>query len=182
MKNVPHLGMETAKKPNLLTREKILRLIKGNLSQAKVLYATREELLNILLNEKRENFLSETERLNNQTIDEKIDEIFDFINSIAQKLDEKQAIVALQTGLSLLNKNRKESIIPAKKALLEDGIFGEKTKASLYESCKYYNSRVIKKYILMALLNNIVFNTKDEIGIDTEKLIHEAKISLEEVI
>jgi hypothetical protein len=125
---------------------------------------------------------AEFERLNNQTIKEKIEEISDFIELISQKLDEKQAIVALQTGLSLLNKNRKDCILKAKNALKEDGIYGEKTKASLYEACKNYNSRVIKKYILKGVLNNIIFNTKNEDKIDTQKLLNETKLSLEEKI
>ena len=83
-----------------------------------------------------------------------VQEILNFIELIAQKLDEKQAIIALQTGLSLLNKNRKDCIIEAKNALKEDGIYGEKTKASLCEACKNYNSRVIKKYILFVFSYN----------------------------
>ncbi len=114
MQNVVYLGMKFKQKKKPLTREKILSLIKGKLSNAKVLYATKEELIEILLNERKEKFLSEFERLNNQKINEKVEEISNFIELIAQKLDEKQAIIALQTGLSLLNKNRKNSIIEAK--------------------------------------------------------------------
>ena len=182
MQNAIYLGMKFKEKKKPLTREKILSLIKGELSNAKILYATKEELIEILKNEKREKFLSEFERLNNQTIKEKIEEISDFIKFIAQKLDEKQAIIALQTGLSLLNKNRKDCIIEAKNALKEDGIYGEKTKASLYEACKNYNSRVIKKYILKGVLNNIIFNTKNESKIDTQKLLQNTKLTLEEKI
>ena len=182
MQNAIYLGMKFKEKKKPLTREKVLSLIKGELSNAKILYATKEELIEILLNERKESFLSEYERLNNQTIDEKIEEISDFIELISQKLDEKQAIVALQTGLSLLNKNRKDRIIEAKNILKKDGIYGEKTKASLYETCKNYNSRVIKKYILKGVLNNIIFNTKNEDKIDTQKLLNETKLSLEEKI
>ena len=144
MQNAVYLGMKFKEKKKPLTREKILSLIKGELTNAKILYATKEELIEILKNERRQKFLSEFERLNNQTSNEKIKEILDFIELIAQKLDEKQAIIALQTGLSLLNKNRKDYIIEAKNVLKEDGIYGAKTKASLYEACKNYNSRVIK--------------------------------------
>ena len=154
MQNAIHLGMKFKEKKKPLTREKVLSLIKGELSNAKILYATKEELI----------------------------EILNFIELIAQKLDEKQAVVALQTGLSLLNKNRKDCIIGAKNPLKEDGIYGEKTKASLYEACKNYNSRVIKKYILKGVLNNIIFNTKNETNIDTKKLLHDTKLSLEEKI
>ena len=182
MQNVIYLGMKFKEKKKPLTREKVLSLIKSEISNAKILYATKEELIEILKNEKREKFLSEFERLNNQTSSEKIEEILDFIRFIAQKLDEKEAIIALQTGLSLLNKNRKDCIIEAKNALKEDGIYGEKTKASLCEACKNYNSRVIKKYILKAVLNNIIFNTKNENKIDTQKLLQNTKLFLEEKI
>ncbi|MBQ9149491.1 hypothetical protein IJX73_01025 [bacterium] len=84
--------------------------------------------------------------------------------------------------MSLLNKNRKDCIIEAKNILKEDGIFDDKTKASLYETCKNYNSRVIKKYILKGVLNNIIFNTKNEVKIDTQKLLNDTKLSLEEKI
>jgi len=181
MQNAVYLGMKFKEK-KLLTREKILSLIKGELTNAKILYATKEELIEILKNERKEKFLLEFERLNNQSSREKIEEILDFIRFIAQKLDEKRAIIALQTGLSLLNKNRKDCAIKAKNALKEDGIFGNKTKASLYEACKNYNSRVIKKYILKEVLNNIIFNTKNEVNIDTQKLLQNTKLSLEEKI
>ena len=182
MQNAIYLGMKFKEKKKPLTREKVLSLIKGKLSNAKILYATKEELIENLLEERKEKFLSEFERLNNQTINEKIEEILDFIRFIAQKLNEKEAIIALQTGLSLLNKNRKDCIIKAKNVLKEDGIYGEKTKASLYEACKNYNSRVIKKYILKGVLNNIIFNTKNEAKIDTQKLLQNTKLSLEEKI
>ena len=182
MQNAIYLGMKFKENKKPLTREKVLSLIKSEISNAKILYATKAELIEILKNERKEKFLSEFERLNNQTSSEKIEEILDFIRFIAQKLDEKEAIIALQTGLSLLNKNRKDCIIEAKNALKEDGIYGEKTKASLYKVCKNYNSRVIKKYILKAVLNNIIFNTKNEVNIDTQKLLNDTKLSLEEKI
>ena len=182
MQNAIFLGMKFKEKKKPLTREKILSLIKSEISNAKILYATKEELIEILKNERKEKFLSEFERLNNQSTNEKIEEILDFIRFIAQKLDEKRAIIALQTGLSLLNKNRKDCTIKAKNALKEDGIFGNKTKVSLYEACKNYNSRVIKKYILKGVLNNIIFNTKNETNIDTQKLLQNTKLFLEEKI
>lgn len=174
-----YLGMKLEENKKPLTCEKILSLIKGELSSAKILYATKEELLDILVNEQKEKISNEFIRLNNQTVDEKISEIFDFIEVITNILDKIQATIALQTGLGLLNKNRKNSIIEAKNTLKEDGIYGEKTKASLYNACKNYNSRIIKKYILKAVLNNIIFNTKNEDKIDTKKLLNSAKIVLE---
>ena len=73
MQNAIYLGMKFKEKKKPLTREKVLSLIKGELSNAKILYATKEELIEILLDERREKFLSECERLNNQTINEKIE-------------------------------------------------------------------------------------------------------------
>ena len=85
MQNAIYLGMKFKEKKKPLTREKVLSLIKGELTNAKILYATKEELIEILKNERKEKFLSECERLNNQTINEKIEEILDFIKFIAQK-------------------------------------------------------------------------------------------------
>jgi len=182
MQNAIYLGMKFKEEKKLLTRGKILSLINGELSNAKILYATKEELIEILKNERWEKFLSECERLNKQTVNEKINEILDFIEFIYEKLDEKQAIIALQTGLSLLNKNKKDSIIVAKNALKEDGIYGEKTQASLHEACRNYNSRTIKKYILKAVLSNIIFNTKNDVSINTQKLLDDIKLCLEDRI
>jgi len=181
MQNAVYLGMKFKEK-KLLTREKILSLIKGELTNAKILYATKEELIEILKNERKEKFLLEFERLNNQTLEEKIKEVLEFIEFIAQKLSKKQAIIALQTGLSLLNKNKKDSIIVAKNALKEDGIYGEKTQASLHEACRNYKSRTIKKYILKAVLSNIIFNTKNDVSINTQKLLDDIKLCLEDRI
>ena len=89
MQNAIYLGMKFKEKKKPLTREKILSLIKGELTNAKILYATKEELIEILKNERKEKFLSEFERLNNQTSNEKIEEILDFIEFITQKIDEK---------------------------------------------------------------------------------------------
>ena len=102
-----YLGMKLEENKKPLTREKILSLIKGELSSAKILYATKEELLDILVNEQKEKISNEFIRLNNQTVNEKISEIFDFIEVITNILDKKQATIALQTGLGLLNKNTK---------------------------------------------------------------------------
>ena len=101
-----YLGMKLEENKKPLTREKILSLIKGELSSAKILYATKEELLDILVNEQKEKISNEFIRLNNQTVNEKISEIFDFIEVITNILDKKQATIALQTGLGLLNKSK----------------------------------------------------------------------------
>lgn len=58
----------------------------------------------------------------------------------------------------------------------------KKTKTSLYEAYKNYNSKVIKKYILKRVLNNIIFNTKNATKIDTQKLLNDIKLNLEEKI
>ena len=56
--------------------------------------------------QQKEKISNEFIRLNNQTVDEKISEIFDFIEVITNILDKKQATIALQTGLGLLNKSK----------------------------------------------------------------------------
>ena len=63
MQNAIYLGMKFKEKKKSLTREKVLSLIKGELSNAKILYATKEELIEILKNERKQKFLSEFERL-----------------------------------------------------------------------------------------------------------------------
>ena len=72
-----------------------------------------------------------------------------------------------------LNKNRRNSLIEAKNILLEDGIYGEKTKSALDFACKNYSLAVIKKYILKGIMNNIIFDTKNKKDVDNKKMIDE---------
>ena len=51
-----------------------------------------------------------------------------------------QAVKDLQRGLNILNKNRRNSPIEEKNILIEDGLYGRKTEATLQNICKNYNA------------------------------------------
>ena len=91
-----------------------------------------------------------------------------------------QAIKDLQRGLSILNKNRKNSPIEAKNILIEDGIYGTKTKAAFKNACNNYSSRIIKKYFLKGIINNIIFDTKNNYNINSEDLLYKTTKDLKE--
>ena len=81
------------------------------------------------------------------------------------------AIRDLQLGLNLLNKKRQNSLFADKNILKEDGIFGSKTCSALFNVCKNYPLSVIKKYIKRGILNNIIFDTKNNKNINSYKLV-----------
>lgn len=83
------------------------------------------------------------------------------------------AIRDLQLGLNLLNKKRQNSLFADKNILKEDGIFGSKTCSALFNVCKNYPLSVIKKYIKRGILNNIIFDTKNNKNINSFKLVCE---------
>ncbi len=107
----------------------------------------------------------------NIDINSNIKEIISFLQPHIALVGEAQAVKDLQRGLSLLNKNRKQSPIETKNILLQDGIYGNKTQACLCDVCKNYTPRVIKKYIKKGIQNNVIFDTKNNFSIDTEKLM-----------
>lgn len=155
------------------SRNEILSLIQQKLSTADILYKSKEELIEILKEEKKTIFFKNFyNRLNNKE-KEKFKEIIDFIKYYANLKGKKQAIIDLQTALSLLNKNRRKSPLKTKNILIEDGIIGLKTLLCLKDCCKNYDSKTIKKYILKAIQSNLIFNTKNEKNIDTKKAIFE---------
>lgn len=133
-------------------RDKLIKELKNDLSQAQILYSRLDELIKI------------------QQL-KRISEINNFINSHKYYVDETQAIKDLQKGLNILNKNRKNSPIECKNTLLEDGIYGDKTNATLYDACLNYPTRIIKKCIFKAIINNVIFGTKNENKINTENLL-----------
>lgn len=155
-----------------LSRGKILSLIKKELTPAQILYGSKEELVEMLLNEQKEEFIERYKRLKNQTVKEKLKEIFDFVGLYSKQTNNKKAIMNLQAGLNILNGKYKEN-------LLEDGIYGNITKSCLENTCRYYNSRIIKKYILKAILTSIIFETKNNRNIDTNKLVEETIKNME---
>ena len=162
-------------------RNKILNEIKFKLSNKQILYSTIEELAK-LKNKQDElfatfNFLKDT---NIKKINSKIEQIILFLDNHAKIVGHEQAIKDLQIGLSLLNKNRRNSPINAKNILKDDGDYGQKTYACLCDVCKNYSLESIKKYIELGAKNNIIFNTKNDSKIDTKKLINKVIQNLNE--
>lgn len=94
-----------------------------------------------------------------------------FMQSHIKKVRANQAVKDFQTGMNLLNKGKEESIIHSKRQLKEDGDFGEKTLACFCDACKNYSTRVIKKHIRRGAIANAVFGTKNNSGINTDKLV-----------
>ena len=93
---------------------------------------------------------------------EKLYDISQFLNCHIKFVGQKQGIKDVQRGLNILNKNRKNSSIPAKNILKQDGVFFVKTFDCLCNACKNYSANVIKKYIKKGILNNIVLIQKTE--------------------
>lgn len=107
-------------------------------------------------------------------------QIKQFLQKHINYVGEKQAIKDLQTGLSLLNKKRRQSPLPWKNILKEDGVFGPKTQTCLLDACKNYTPRVIRKYILKGIQNNVIFDTKNNGLINTRELIQDILSNLEQ--
>ena len=136
--------------------------LKDFLTPAQMLYPNKLELM------KQRYFLYQ-----NKTQKEKREYIKKLILRHANNVGKIQAIKDLQRGLSILNKNRRNSPIEAKNILKEDGIIGPKTKASLDDICQNYSLNIIKKYILKGIMNNIIFETKNNKNINTERKLEE---------
>lgn len=150
-------------------RNKLLYELGNNLSQGQILYSTLSQLL--ILKRKIEK---------NKSPKEVQQEINIFFQKHANNVGFKQTIKDLQLGLNILNKNRKNSPVKEKNILVEDGILGEKTNATFKDSSKNYSSNIIKKYILKGIVNNIIFDTKNNENINTQKLIEKITKELEQ--
>ncbi|OLA94585.1 MAG: hypothetical protein BHW64_03150 [Candidatus Melainabacteria bacterium LEY3_CP_29_8] len=74
-------------------------------------------------------------------------------------------------GLNLLNKKRHNSSLVVKNILKEDGVLGSKTCSTLFNVCKNYPLSVVKQYIKRGILNNIIFDTKNNKNINSYKLV-----------
>ena len=98
---------------NKKKRKRLINELGNDLTQAQILYSKLEELIKI-------------RQL------KRIEEIKKFINSHKKYVGEIQAIKDLQRGLSILNKNRRNSPIECKNILIEDGIFGIKNNIIYY--------------------------------------------------
>lgn len=114
--------------------------------------------------------------LSKDNFKEKLFDISQFLNCHIKFVGQEQAIKDLQRGLNILNKNHRNSSIPAKNILKQDGVFFVKTFDCLCNACKNYSVNVIKKYIKKGILNNIVFDTKNRENIDT-RLLYEGVLA-----
>lgn len=156
LKQAAHLGAALPKKP--LSGEVILKLSEKNirnklidelfehLSQAQILYSSIETLQKI---KSKKVLTTYNPALNNndEEINNKIKEIIDFLIKHSSLVGKEQAIIDLQRGLTILNKNNRHSCIASKRPLLNDGIYGDKTYACLCNVCRHYDANTIKNYI-----------------------------------
>ncbi len=150
-------------------RNKLIKELGNNLSPAQILYSSISELLTLRRKIEKEKTPSCTQK-----------EVVEFFQKHCNNIGFSQAIKDLQRGLSILNKNRKNSPIEAKNILIEDGIYGTKTKAAFKNACNNYSSRIIKKYILKGIINNIIFDTKNNYNINSEDLLYKTTKDLKE--
>ncbi len=153
--------------------------MKDNLTNAQVLYSPidkLEKLKNKYEGLKERHIFTLFEE--NPVISDKLDRITEFLNIHIAKVGKEQAIKDLQLALTLLNKNKKKSMCKCKNALKEDGIFGIKTHSCLFDICKNYSFNVIRSYIIKAILNNIIFDTKNDPNKNTKNLIEDICFSL----
>jgi len=148
-------------------RNKMLNELQEHLSPAEILYSSIEDLKRIKY------FLYK-----NKTPNESKEYIKQMLLKHAKNVGEIQAVKDLQRGLNILNKNRRNSPLKIKNLLEEDGIFEQNTNETLDDICKNYSLNVIKKYFLKGIMNNIIFDTKNEKNIDSKKLLDETTIHL----
>lgn len=126
---------------------------------------------------------SEFERQKESICDEdyrKISELADFISEHVRESGREQAILDFQVGLNLLNDYKKESIIESKIQLKEDGDFGEKTLAALFDILQNYPVDVVKRFIKLGAINNRIWNTKNNLTVDTDKIVLQVTEKLDE--
>ena len=111
---------------------------------------------------------------NNLSIEsENAKKVIDFVQNYSQKSGEEQAAKDIQRGLNLLNKGKKDSLIEAKQKLKEDGFLGEKSLNCLSNVCQNYSLRIVQKYIQRGAINNTIFDTKNDMNINTDEKINE---------
>lgn len=109
-------------------------------------------------------------KFKNVDVYSKIIDLMEYFNVHILNVGIDFAIRDLQLGLNLLNKKRQNSLLRVKDFLKEDGVFGFKTYGALFDVCKNYPLNVIKKYIKQGILNNIIFDTKNNKNINSYKL------------
>lgn len=141
------------------TRSYLIDKMCENLTPAKMLYSSVEDLVKI----RQENTFQK---------------IVNFIDRHIENVGYEQAVKDVQVGLTILNKCRKNSPCECKNALKDDGIYGDKTSSALKNACKNYSTRIIEKYIMKGIENNVIFDTKNIKSTDTEKLMEETCLKL----
>lgn len=126
----------------------------------------REKGLNLL----RKYAAEEESPLNNSDY-AKITELGDFMEKYVKEVGKEVAIAHLQTGLNLITDYRKDSLIPELVRLEEDSIFGEKTMRKLLYVLRHYSIDIIKHYIRLGILNNIIEQANKFEDLDTDTVV-----------
>lgn len=111
---------------------------------------------------------------------QKIAELADFISEHVRESGKEQTILDFQAGLNLLNDYKKESIIESKIQLKEDGDFGKKTLAALFDILQNYPVDVVKRFVKLGAINNRIWNTKNNPMVDTDKIVLQVTEKLDE--
>lgn len=105
------------------------------------------------------------ELLNQINNEAKYKELADFLRTNVKNTGEEQSIKDFQTGINLLTKNYKADI----KA---DGIYGLITHSTFSVALKYYSLKTVKKYLRRGIINNLIFETKNNLQIDTNEEVN----------
>lgn len=111
---------------------------------------------------------------------EKILQLADFIALYIREAGKEQTIRDFQTGLNLLNKYKKHSLVESKIQLEEDGWCGEKTCAAMFDVLKNYPLEIVKHYVRLGALNNAIWETKNLSHVDTDKHVAQTAEKFEE--
>lgn len=130
--------------------------------------------------QKREDFIQKSYREKLQQREQQINnpeyfqqEIMKIMEEHVGKVGKNQAVLDFQKGINLLNQGKDNLPIVEKQPLKEDGIWGDKTLASFLNIFKNYSPAIVIKYIRRGALNNVIFDTKNDVLINTEKKVNE---------
>ena len=165
----PDIETINAVKEQLFTTENSKRI---NNTMRHKLKTSRERAMQMLKQIAEENIsLTETDFA-------KITELGDFMKNYIKQVGEENAIAHLQTGLNMLTGYRKNALTPELVKLEEDSVFGEKTMHTLLYVLRNYSLDVIKNYIRLGIINNVIeeankfddINTDDAISYFDDKL------------
>ncbi|MCV6599642.1 MAG: hypothetical protein OIF36_04105 [Alphaproteobacteria bacterium] len=112
------------------------------------------------------------------SLEEKISDLNEFLQSHSKRVGKEQCIKDFQRGLNILNKYSKDSSIKEKNKIKEDGVFGGITKATLRRICKSYSLYIIKKSIRTGAFNNAYAKSCRDKRVNPEKEIKEISKNL----